>query len=517
MRLIDYFNKGLLRDPDRVAFVDERSSLTWRETAALSARIAAGLQKLMGTDCPRAAVYSPNDAVAFCCVLGVMQAGAVWVPVNVRHPVKVNSQMLGLTECECIFYHSSMVAQVAELAALTPSIRHCVCIDGEAPAGHVSLQALMANDGRMIDIPDDPDRLTTIFPTGGTTGLSKAAVWTNRTWEHAMAAFWTSCPGDEPPVHLVAAPMTHGAGAVAMMTIPGGATNVVLKKADPLSIMEAVDKYRITHMYLPPTLIYMMLAHPDLKKYNYSSLKYLILASAPIAPAKLREAMDAFGPCMCQSFGQAEAPMLLTFLSTHDLLQSKPGATPDRYASCGTPTLGVRVEIMDDEGRLLPPGEKGEIVARGGLVFAGYFKNKEATAEVSKFGWHHTGDVGFKDEQNFIYIVDRKKDMIITGGFNVFSAEVEQVVLSHPAVQDCAVIGVPDGKWGEAVKAVIELKPGRGVPAEEIIALVRDTLGGVQAPKSVEFWPELPRSPNGKVLKRDVRQKFWGDQDRSIA
>ena len=176
----------------------------------------------------------------------------------------------------------------------------------------------------------------------------------------------------------------------------------------------------------------------------------------------------------------------------------------------------MRVEVMDDEGNLLPRGERGEIVVRGGLVMAGYYNNAAATEEASRFGWHHTGDIGVIDEDGFVYIVDRKRDMIISGGFNVFPSEVEQVLWGHPAVQDCAVIGVPDTKWGEQVKAVIELKPGARATAEELIALCKEKLGGVKAPKSIDFSPGLPRSPVGKVLKKVLREPYWQGQERKV-
>jgi acyl-CoA synthetase (AMP-forming)/AMP-acid ligase II len=171
---------------------------------------------------------------------------------------------------------------------------------------------------------------------------------------------------------------------------------------------------------------------------------------------------------------------------------------------------------MSEEGALLAPGERGEIVAQGSLVFPGYYQNPDATAEASRFGWHHTGDIGYRDEEGFIYIVDRKKDMIVTGGFNVFSAEVEQSIMAHPAVRECAVVGVPDPKWGEAVKAIVELRDDASVDAETLIALVKKDLGGVHAPKTVEFWKTLPRNGNGKVLKRDIREQFWSGQDRAV-
>jgi acyl-CoA synthetase (AMP-forming)/AMP-acid ligase II len=270
----------------------------------------------------------------------------------------------------------------------------------------------------------------------------------------------------------------------------------------------------LTYFYIPPTVLYSMLAHPQARDFDYSALRAIVLAAAPVAPAKFREAMDIFGPVMCQSFGQAEAPMFLTFLSTRDLVQAP--AASDHWSSCGRATLGQRIEIMADDGAILPPGQRGEIVARGDLVFAGYYDNPQATEEVSRFGWHHTGDVGYKDDSGFVYIVDRKKDMIVTGGFNVFSAEVEHVIAGHPAVEDCAVIGVPDEKWGEAVKAVIQLKPGSLATEDEIVGMVKGTLGSVHAPKTVDFVASLPRSPNGKVLKREIRDRFWEGAARRV-
>jgi len=223
-----------------------------------------------------------------------------------------------------------------------------------------------------------------------------------------------------------------------------------------------------------------------------------------------------FGPVLTQTYGQAEACMICTFLSPEDHVAALETNKRHRLASCGRISPLVRLETMDDQGRVLPRGERGEIVVRGALVMKGYYNNPQATEEASAFGWHHTGDIGVIDEDGFVYIVDRKKDMIISGGFNVFPSEVEQVLWGHPAVQDCAVIGVPDDKWGEAVKAVVELKPGTTASAEELIALARDKLGGVKAPKSVDFIAALPRSPVGKVLKKTLREPYWAGRERKI-
>jgi acyl-CoA synthetase (AMP-forming)/AMP-acid ligase II len=208
--------------------------------------------------------------------------------------------------------------------------------------------------------------------------------------------------------------------------------------------------------------------------------------------------------------------MLCTYLSPQDHMVIGDSRREGRLASCGRPTLSTRVGIMDDNGKLLAPGQVGEIVVRGSLVMAGYYKNPEATKEASTFGWHHTGDIGKIDDEGFVFIVDRKRDMIITGGFNVYPSEVEQVIWAHPAVQDCAVVGIPDEKWGEAVTAVIELKSGATLSADEVIAFCKERLGSVKAPKRVEFWPSLPRTPVGKVRKKDVRDRFWEGQLRRI-
>ncbi len=517
MRLIDYFRRGLRNAPARAAFVDAEGNngYTYAQVNAMAERIAAGLHAA-GAVGANAAIYSPNDPKAFCAMVGIFRSGARWVPINMRNPVQINAAFLRTTGCSVLFFHPSLNDQVKELRETVPSLRHLVCIEEPAEGGvGMSLSEFMDRaSGPAPEPEDDPERVETVFPTGGTTGLSKAAMWTQRTWDSAIKAFWTCLPTERPAVHLVAAPMTHGAGVVALMMMAEGATNVVLPSADALGILKAIERHKATHFYIPPTVLYSMLAHPRVREFDYSSLNAVVLAAAPVAPAKFKEAMDVFGPVMCQSFGQAEAPMFLTYLSTRDLLGAPPAS--DRWSSCGRATLGQRVEIMDDDGAMLAAGERGEIVARGDLVFSGYYENPEATREISKFGWHHTGDVGYKDENGFVYIVDRKKDMIVTGGFNVFSAEVEHVVAGHPAVEDCAVIGVPDDKWGEAVKAVIQLKPQAVATEDDIIHLVKSKLGSVHAPKTVDFVASLPRSPNGKVLKRELRERFWAGTTRRV-
>jgi acyl-CoA synthetase (AMP-forming)/AMP-acid ligase II len=224
-----------------------------------------------------------------------------------------------------------------------------------------------------------------------------------------------------------------------------------------------------------------------------------------MSPARLEEALRRIGPVMGQLFGQTEAPMMISTMAPRDHFRSDGTVAAERLASAGRPTPLVTVGIMGEDGTLRERGETGEIVVRGSLVMRGYHRDAAATAAASTFGWHHTGDIGYLDTDNYLFIVDRAKDMVITGGFNVYSTEVEQALMLHPAVQDCAVVGLPDDKWGERVTAVVQLRAGRTADPAEIRAFVHDRIGGVKTPKQIEIWPDLPRSKVGKILKRDIK------------
>jgi acyl-CoA synthetase (AMP-forming)/AMP-acid ligase II len=312
-------------------------------------------------------------------------------------------------------------------------------------------------------------------------------------------------------VYLALAPLTHAAGVLCFPVLALGGEIVIMPKADLGEFLALVGRHRVTHTFLPPTLIYMLLDHPGLPGAELGTLQCLWYGAAPMSAARLAEAIGKIGPVLGQLFGQTEAPMMISTLAPADHLRADGTLATERFASAGRPTPLVTVAIMDDDGRLLPPGERGEIVVRGPLVMAGYYNNPAATAEAGRHGWHHTGDIGYLDTQNFLYIVDRAKDMIITGGFNVYSAEVEQALLEHPGVQDCAVVGLPDDKWGERVTAVIQAHPGHEIAGAEVRAFVKERLGSVKAPKQIEVWPDLPRSTVGKVLKTEVKSRLLGE------
>jgi len=521
MRTIDYFDKAADIYPDRTAIVNGDSRYSYWETRLGSRKIARAMWAAGLEAEERAAILSPNDARVLLSMLGLMRAGAAWVPINYRSAADANVAYMNYVETAWFFYHSSFSAQAQELRKRVPTLRHLICIDAE-DAGNPSLEAFMkqgenAPEKDWGDPYGNPDGLVGLVPTGGTLGPAKGVRVTNRAWGAMleMASHYWRCE-DLDPVCLSVAPLSHAAGVVALAMLTLGATNVVLPGFDALEVARAIERHRVTHLFLPPTALYKLLALPEIGKFDYSSLRILLIAGSPVSPDKFRQAVEIFGPCMCQCYGQTEAPMLLTWLDPKTVAAAAAGDHPERLRSCGQATSAVQLAIMDEEGTLLPPNQTGEIVARGSLVTPGYYNLPEATAEIRRFGWHHTGDVGYRDEQGYFYIVDRKKDMIITGGFNVFCAEVESGIMALPEVEECAVIGVPDDTWGEAVKALVVLRQGASLDEQAVIEHCKAKLGGMKAPKSVEFRAEIAKTPAGKIDRKTLRAPYWAGTDRAV-
>jgi fatty-acyl-CoA synthase len=520
MRAIDYFDKGADAYPERTAIIDGGTRYSYCEMREFTHRIARAMWTgLRGEE--RAAIYSPNDARVLSCMLGLLRAGAVWVPINSRNAPDANMQYMNYVEVSWLFYHSSYRDQVQELKKRVPTLRHCICLDAE-DGPNPSLDKFMDGGGAADEIDwgdpyGNPERLMGLVPTGGTTGPAKGVMVTDLAWgtmTEMASHYWAGDATER--VCLTSAPLSHAAGVVAFAMTSLGATNVVMPGFDALEVLRNIERFRVTHMFLPPTALYALLAHPQLGDFDYSSLRVFLLVGSPVSPDKLKKAVEVFGPCMCQCYGQTEAPMLLTWLNQKTIAAAAAGDHPERLRSCGKPTSAVSLAVMDDSGRILPPNTAGEIVARGSLVTPGYYKLPEATAEIRTHGWHHTGDVGYRDEDGYFYIVDRKKDMIITGGFNVYCTEVEAGVMELPQVRECAVVGVPHEQWGEAVKAIVVLREGQALTEAAIIAHCKARLGGVKAPKSVEFHSEIPKTPAGKTDKKALRQPFWAGRDRGV-
>jgi fatty-acyl-CoA synthase len=521
MRSIDYFDRGHDRDPARTAVIDTETglSLTFAEVKALSERIAAAMQRGGFQNQDLAALYGPNNAMILVVLLAIWRANGKWIPVNTRNAIDANAGYINYVRCQWMFYHSSLAHEVEELRAKCPTLTKFVCID-KPMGGDASLDQFLDGVSPADFVEPEIDAfgnmmdLVGIFPTGGTTGPSKGANVTNLGWGTMIETAADAMGGrTDDPVALVSAPITHAAGPIALSTMSLGATQVILPGFDAEKVLSTIAKHRISHMYLPPTALYQLLASPGISAHDYSSLRIFILVGSPCSPEKLRVAVETFGPAMCQSYGQVECPMIVSWLPPEDVARFARDA-PEKLASCGKITRSVKVALLGDDGKEVPLGEAGEICARGVLVSHSYFENPEATAEVRTFGWHHTGDVGKFDAEGYLYIVDRKKDMVVSGGFNVFTAEVEAAITELPQVRECAVIGIPHDKWGEQVHAIVVTNGG--IDAAAIIAHSKAKLGGVKAPKSVQFIDSIPRTAAGKMDKKALRIEHWGENARMV-
>ncbi|MEM8785742.1 MAG: AMP-binding protein [Pseudomonadota bacterium] len=514
MRPIDYIDRGALYAKDRPFVAGEDGAYTFAEMQSLSGSIAEAMYAQGFKVGDSAAVFSPNNALAVVCVMSVLRAGGAWVPVNVRNAPSTNAAFMGYVDTHWIFFHSSVLDAVETIVADIPSLKGVVCIDS-ANTPYPSLEAFRAK-GAGTALPDwsdpfgAPDVVFSRWPTGGTTGPSKGVEISNRSISTMIELGLKHYVGDRTDdiVHLAVAPITHAAGVIITIFAAVGGGTIVLPGFDAPTVLKTIETARVTHIFLPPTAFYGLLDEAARNTYDTSSLRQIIIAAAPVAPEKLREGVKRFGPVIAQCFGQAESPMMVSWMRPEILAAAAQGEHPERVASCGQITSATQVAILDETGTALPPGERGEICVRGPLVTPGYYKLPEATAEIRRHGWHHTGDVGYLDEHGFLYIVDRLKDMIITGGFNVFSAEVEAPILALPEVLECAVVGVPDPKWGEAVKAIVVLREGQSLDEAGLIEQVKPKLGSVKTPKSVEFWPALPKTNVGKTDKKEIKKKF---------
>lgn len=515
MRIVDFLDKGASLNGEAPCLTTDGQSVSYGEVVASSFAIANSLAAQGVRPGDKVGILSANDPTAFTCVFGISRAGAVWCPINPRNEADENRQLLDQFDCSTLIYQKAFAPLVARIRPELPKVHTWVCLDGSDDGALDWCDFLAAGAaahpawGAFGD--DGVDDLALIAGTGGTTGTPKGVMLTGTNLETMSAITLMSYPFTGRPVYLALAPLTHAAGVLCFPILCLGGEIVIMRVPDVGDFLAHLARYRVTHTFLPPTLLYMVLTHPALDETDHSSLQCFWYGAAPMSAARLAEALTRIGPVMAQLFGQTEAPMMLSTMAPTEHFHPDGTVAAHRLSSAGRPSPLVTMGIMDSRGALLPRGARGEIVVRSSLVTPGYYRNPAATAEASEFGWHHTGDVGYLDDDGFLFIVDRAKDMIITGGFNVYSVEVEQALLAHPDVQDCAVIGRPDDKWGERVEAVVQPKPGHPVEPAALVAFVKARIGSVKAPKIVHVWPDLPRSKVGKVVKPEVKARLASD------
>ncbi|TAI65594.1 AMP-binding protein [Bradyrhizobium sp. Leo170] len=513
MRLFDFFDKQADLRPEAPAVICEDRITTYRDLQEDSRRIAQAMDATGLAPGAKVASWIANGPSFFSVQLGIHRTPLVWMPLNPRAVASECAANMKAFGAEWLFVDRQFGAHIEFLRQQVPSLKGIVVVNGKV-SGHQTLDKFCGPfpaESRDVDI--GPLDTVTLISTGGSTGRPKGVMRASANWMTLIANYRLKLFAGTQPVNLVVTPLSHVAGEVAHAVFAEGGVNIVLPKPTPDLILESIERHRITSLFVPPTLLYMMLARHVPGKHDFGSLRHLMYGAAPISIEKLREAWSVFGPVMTQLYGLMEATSTVSIMGPEehaDALHS------GRFGSIGRGSPLVMIDVQNDDGQPVPPGDKGEVVCRGPNLCTGYQSNTQATEAAFRNGWFHTGDIGFKDEQGYVHLVDRSKDIIISGGFNVYPGEVEQVLWTHPAIQDCAVIGIPDEKWGEAVTAVVELKPGASVAERELIALCKDQLGSIRTPKSVAIWDALPRSNVGKVLKKDIREHYWNAARRLI-
>jgi long-chain acyl-CoA synthetase len=513
--------------PDNTATIFHGRKQSYRELSARSVALSKALYDLGVRRGEKVAIYLLNCPQFLEIVYACFEIGAVIVPLNTRLASDELVFIINDAECKALITDEPLAPLAAAFRSDLRGVEHFISLNGVEPfADYESLVARFPADSTppLSDKDQSAEKtaeeeLGGLFYTSGTTGLPKGVMLNHRNlWMNAMHTLATR-PPESNAVFLHAAPMFHLATfpAVINNTLNGGA-HAILQKFDLTALMETIERDRVTSTLLVPTMINFLINHPDIEKHDLSSLKRITYGASPMPLELLKKAMKAF-PCVefFQGYGQSEASPLLTALLPEEHVTEGDEKSLRRLTSCGRPVIGVEVEIVDDNDEPITPGQVGEVIARGPNVMMGYWKRPEETAQALRGGWLRTGDMATIDEAGYIYLVDRKKDMIISGGENVYSTEVENVIYQHPAVREAAVIGVPDEKWGEAVLAIVTIKEGATLPGDELIEFCAAKLADYKVPKSVEICAvELPKSGAGKILKKDLRERYWQGRDRRI-
>ena len=514
MRLTQGLRRAIQVRPNGIATIDGARQRSWREVGERVARFAGALRFLGVNPGDRVAVLAYNCDAYYEAYFAILSAGGVIVPLNTRLGQSELQLQLEHAGASVLLFGVEFEGKVGELRRNATASRIYIGIDGaQEPADH-ALENLIAAHEPLAELTGSDEDLAGIYYTSGTSGAPKGVMLTHRNLTAIAVNLIMTTKVDEDCVNLHCAPMFHlGDIGIFMITMVAG-THVFVRQLNEATILDVIEKHRVTHAFTVPAAIDRMAKHPRATTADLSSLRVLGYGGAPMPPASCDIARARFpGIDMAQGFG-------LTEMGCHTFLgprYHREDASAEKLKSIGQVSFGFEVRIVDAEDREVPRRTVGEIVGRGDNVMAGYWKQPEETAKVLRNGWLHTQDAGFMDEDGFVYITDRLRDMIITGAENVYSLEVEGVISRQAAVDECAVIGVPDERWGERVHAIIVLKAGAQLDFATLDAFCREHIAAYKCPKSFDIREErLPRSAAGKVLKRELRAPYWQGKDRLV-
>ena len=520
MNISMLLTKTARKVPDKLALVHNATRLTYKKFNARCNRLANALLNMGLKQGNNVAVLQYNYPETFESIFACFKAGIGVVPINFRLHPKEFAFIIDHSNAKAVILSSEFNDSILEIRDLIPNVKNLITLT-DSNEKLLDYEALLAAESDLFSDADVlPDDLAWLFYTSGTTGMPKGAMLTNRNLLAMTMNFYVDiAPGftyDEVALH--AAPLSHGSGLYSLPNIGKGATNIILgsKSFDPELVSKTIEEYRVTNMFVAPTMIKMLIDSPFLKKYDHSSLKAMNYGGAPMLVEDMKTAIRKLGNCLVQLFGQGESPMTISYLPQCDHILDGSKKQMARLSSAGFQRTDVEIKIVDENYNELPSGKIGEIITRSDLVMKGYWRNQKASEEALRHGWLKTGDMGYMDENDYLYIMDRSKDMVISGSENIYPREIEEVLIKHPAVREVSVIGVPDPKWGEALKAVVALVTGMTATQEELISFCKDNIASYKKPKSIDFVDELPKSNYGKILKRELRAKYIQDENREV-
>lgn len=501
--------------PTRTAFIDAHQRLSFAQFEERANRLANALADAGVTPGDRVAVQAWNCCEVVEVEVACYKGGFVKVPLNARLSLDEVLHMLRDSGSVVLVAGAEHAAAVVARRAEVPSLRLVVGIDGGADQAYDTFigQASPA----VHQATTRSDDTAVLHYTSGSSGVLKAAMQTFGNREamlkkFLMAPMRRALPGD---VMAHVGPITHASGMQLIYLLFCGAASLLLARFDERELLEAIQREKVTRLFMVPTMVNRIVNHSDVSRYDLSSLKLVLYGAAPMAPTLVEKAIGLFGPILVQGYGAGETCSMVTMLTEQDHVEALAN-NPQRLASCGRCYSETDLRVVGDGDVDVKPGEVGEIIVRGPDIMKGYWNAPDLTAEAIVDGYYRTGDLAVVDGEGYITIVDRKKEMVITGGFNVYPTEVERVLYEHPAVYEAAVVGVPDEEWGESLKAVVVLKGGESAAAEDILQFCSRRLPGFKRPRSVDFASELPKNPNGKIVRRVVRERYWTGQQRRV-
>jgi len=513
------FTWPMTRYAERTAVVFGKDRLTYTEMDAHINQLAHGLLSFGLKTGHKVAALLNNGIESATAIIGIPRAGLTYVTLNIRNSPREHVEILNDSETDALIIGQEFVEVMEPVLSSVLTLKHVIVV-GVPGSGHLSYQKLIA--GRPTSIPEvevnyDLD-MERIHYTAGTTGRPKGGIMTFGTLYNIITNILINL--DQPigpdDIYLSVGPLTHAAGLMMMVYYCRGAKSIILPRFDPELVLETIDRERVTSVLFVPTMLAMILRSSRIKDFDLSSIKRIWYGTAPMPVEWLKEGIKVFGSVFRQNYGMTEMAQPITFLGPEDHILEGGPSQLRRLSSAGKPALGVELKILNENGQPVKPDEIGEICIRSNKMIKEYWKKPQDTAEAIVNGWLHTRDMGTIDEEGYVYIVDRKSDMIISGGFNIYPREVEEVIMTHPAVSEVAVIAVPDDTWGEAVKAMVVLKPGARITEEEIINFCKENLASYKKPKTVEFIKEIPKTAYNKVDRKSLKESFWKGYDRRV-